>query len=214
MVGKKGPPARLHHIVVPPADHHSILISGSLRRLLPFHFPIAGFSFGGRAAAFCLVFGVGYVISSRRVRMLPVELQAYYLLRTRGVERLKASLRNPLAPREQDRRSKPETEPLPISQEMIVEDFKNPIPLIVSDRVKGVREETKAILSLDDHTRAEDLVSPQKPRYRLSYLPLPEDVGTHTLTVRLAGASEPLATASLSVLGRSSEIGESIIKIG
>src|SRR5271157_2307398 len=57
---------------------------------LPFEFPIAGISFGGRAAAFCTVFGVGYIVSSRRVRLLPVELQALYFLRTNGVQKVRA----------------------------------------------------------------------------------------------------------------------------
>jgi hypothetical protein len=169
---------------------------------LPFQFPIAGFSFGGRAAAFCLVFGVGYVISSRRVKMLPVELQAFYFLRTKGIAKLGASLRNPLISREDGTNSRPKSEQTPIVQEMIVEDFNNPIPMIISDRVKGVGNETQVLLLLDDEVRAKDTVSSQKPRYRLSYLPLPKDVRTHTLTVKLDGSSESLATVRLSLVGR------------
>jgi hypothetical protein len=56
---------------------------------LPFEFAIAGASFGGRAAVFCIVFGVGYMISSRRVKLLPVELQAFYLLRTKGMSKVR-----------------------------------------------------------------------------------------------------------------------------
>src|ERR1700752_1146942 len=56
---------------------------------LPFSFAIAGVSFGGRATVFCGVFGVGYFISNRRVRLLPVELQALYFLRTDGVKKLR-----------------------------------------------------------------------------------------------------------------------------
>src|SRR5580700_4791812 len=55
---------------------------------LPFMFPIAGVSFGGRTAVFCGVFGVGYVVSNRRVKLLPVELQALYFMRTDGVKKL------------------------------------------------------------------------------------------------------------------------------
>src|SRR5580704_15464652 len=60
---------------------------------LPFTFPIAGVSFGGRAAVFCGVFGVGYVVSKRRVKLLPVELQALYFLRTDGIRKLGRGLR-------------------------------------------------------------------------------------------------------------------------
>src|ERR1700676_1503652 len=59
---------------------------------LPFEFAIAGVSFGGRAAAFCIVFGVGFMISSRRVKLLPVELQALYFLRTKGVGKVRMKL--------------------------------------------------------------------------------------------------------------------------
>src|ERR1700733_11264319 len=55
---------------------------------LPFTFPIASVSFGGRAAVFSGVFGVGYVVSNRRVRLLPVELQGLYFLRTEGMKKL------------------------------------------------------------------------------------------------------------------------------
>ena len=181
---------------------------------LPFQFPIAGFSFGGRAAAFCLVFGVGYIISSRRVRMLPVELQALYLLRTKGIAKLESNLRSPFVSKEQGANSRPKSEQPAIVQEMVVEDFKNPIPMVISDRVRGVGSEARALLLLDGEVRAEDPISPQKPRYRLSYVPLPGDVGTHILTVKLAGSSEPLAVVSLSLKGSGSEIGESTIKIG
>ena len=70
---------------------------------LPFEFPIAGVSFGGRAAVFCVVFGIGYMISSRRVRLLPVELQAVYFLRTKGVEKLRPNLRSLLGSKKPER---------------------------------------------------------------------------------------------------------------
>ena len=146
--------------------------------------------------------------------MLPVELQVFYYLRTEGVQKLQASLLTFSSPKKQEVSPRPESEAQPIVTEIAVEDFKNPVPLIVSDRVKGVRTETRALLFLDDQLRGEDAISPQKPRYRLSYVPLPEDLGTHNLSVRLADSSEPLATVSLSIVGRASEIGESLAKIG
>ena len=107
-----------------------------------------------------------------------------------------------------------ESEQPPIVQEMVVEDFKNPVPLVVADRLNRVQKEGRVLLLLDDQVRGEDSVSPQKPRYRLLYVPAPEDIGTHRLTVRLEGSPEPLVSVSLSLKGRSSEIGESVIKIG
>ena len=171
---------------------------------LPFEFAIAGASFGGRAAVFCIIFGVGYMISSRRVKLLPVELQAFYFLRTEGMSRARVKHGVELSAR---------TAPPSVMQEIAVEDFKNPIPLTVSDTVKGIQKETRVVLFLDEQARGEDLVSPQRPRYRLTYVPLQDDVGKHLLTVRLDGSSEPLVSVDLLVQGRSAEVGESITKV-
>jgi hypothetical protein len=179
----------------------------------PFEFPIAGFSFGGRAAAFCIVFGVGYVISSRRVKLLPAELQAFYFLRTNGVDTARMKWRQLLGQKKLEKVSSTENGQLPIIQELTVDDFRNPLPLVVSDRVNGVQNETKVQLFLDDQPRGEDLVSPQKPRYRLLYVPLPEDVGNHRLSVKLEGTSEPLVAVSLTLKGRSPETNESITRV-
>lgn len=171
---------------------------------IPFQFPIAGFGFGGRASVFCLIFGIGYVISSRRIRMLPVELQALYLIRTRGIGKLKASFRNPLSPGKNQGSSQPK--PSPVRLEMLVEDFRNPIPLMVSDRVNDVSDSTKVLLLFDGEVRTEEPVSPRNSRYRLVYAPLPRDIGEHTLTVKLADSSQPLTTICLSLAGRSQDI--------
>ena len=177
---------------------------------LPFEFAIAGASFGGRAAVFCIAFGVGYMISSRRVKLLPIELQAFYFLRREGLAELKMKLSGPKkraidSPVETGRQSS--------LQEISVEDFKNPIPLIVSDALKGIQKETRVTLFLDEQARGEDLVSPQRPRYRLTYVPLQDDVGRHLLTVRLDGSTEPLVSVDLLVQGRSAEAGESIKRV-
>jgi len=177
---------------------------------LPFQFPIAGFGFGGRASVFCLIFGVGYVISSRRIRMLPVELQAVYLIRTRGIGKLKEALRSRLSPGKNQISSK--AEPSPIRLEMLVEDFRNPIPLVVADRVKSVPDDTRVLLMLDGEVRADEPVSPRNPRYMLAYVPLPKDIGERTLTVKLANSEEPLVSFSLSLVGKSRDVGSSISK--
>jgi hypothetical protein len=180
---------------------------------LPFEFPIAGFSFGGRAVVFCIVFGVGYMISSRRVRLLPAELQAYYFLRMNGLDAARTYLRRLLGRKKPKSDASPEDERPLIAQEMTVDDFKNPMPLVVSDRVSNVWNETKAQLFLDSQLRAEDPVSSLKPRYRLLYLPLPEDIGEHCLSVKLEGVSERLVTVSLRVKGKSPETDQSILKV-
>lgn len=180
---------------------------------LPFEFPIAGASFGGRAAVFFIVFGMGYMISSRRVKLLPIELQAVYVFRTNGVQKVRAALLPLLGLKKAKSDPSPDEVHQSIAQEMVVEDFKNPIPLIVSDRLNGIQKESRALLFLDDQIRGEDSISPQKPRFRLVYVPRPEDVGTHHLTVRLEGSSDPLVSVNLTLQGRSAEISESITKV-
>ena len=173
---------------------------------LPFEFPIAGVSFGGRATIFCLVFGTGCTVSSRRVKLLPVELQVLYLLRTQGTAKVRV-LTN--LPRSRNRKqcSTPEGKQRPTVQEIVVVDFKNPIPLVIFGRVKeGIQNGTRALLFLDHQVRGENPISPQKPRHRLSYVPLPEDVGTHALTVKLEVSSRPLVSLCLSIKGKSLEI--------
>ena len=172
---------------------------------LPFQFPIAGFGFGGRASVFCLIFGIGYVISSRRVRMLPAELQALYLLRTRGIERLGSGIRSHLYPRKNQGANEPS--PSPNILKMRVEDFRDPVPLVLSGQVKGLEGDGRVLLLLDGRARADEPVSPRNPRYRFSYVPLPQDLGKHTLTVKLADSPEPLTTIALTLVGRSRDAG-------
>jgi hypothetical protein len=43
-------------------------------------------SFGGRAVVFCGIFGVGYTISNRRVKLIPAKLQVVYFVRTDGMK--------------------------------------------------------------------------------------------------------------------------------
>ena len=179
---------------------------------LPFEFPIEGASFGGRAAVFCIIFGVGYMISSRRVKLLPIELQAFYFLSTEGMSKVRMKLDRLFGSKMHEVESPAKTTPLPVMQEISVEDFKNPIPLTVSDAMKGIQKETRVKLFLDEQVRGEDLVSPQRPRYRLTYVPLQDDVGKHLLTVRLDGSSEPLVSVDLLVQGRSAEVDESITR--
>ena len=177
---------------------------------LPFEFAIAGASFGGRAAVFCIVFGIGYMISIRRVKLLPIELQAFYFLRTEALPEVKMKLPGP---KKRATVSPPETGRLSSLQEISVEDFKNPVTLTISDVVKDVQKETRVRLFLDEQVRGEDVLSTRKPRFRLTYVPLQNDIGKHLLTVRLDGATEPLISVELVVHGRSMEAGESITRV-
>ena len=177
---------------------------------LPFEFAIAGASFGGRAAVFCVMFGVGYMVSSRRVKLLPVELQAFYFLRREGLAEVRLKLSGP---KKRPIDSPVETARQSSSQVISVEDFKNPIPLTVSEAVRGVEKEMRVLLFLDEQVRGEDTISMQRPRFRLTYVPLQDDIGKHLLTVRLDGATEPLVSIELVVQGRRMEVGESITRV-
>ncbi len=180
---------------------------------LPFTFPIAGVSFGGRAAAFCGVFGVGYFVSNRRVKLLPVELQALYFVRTHVMSKLEGSLRR-LAGREKpENDSPPESKRSPVTQKVTVDDFKNPVPFVICDRIDGVQGETRVLLLVDDKLREQDLVSPEKPRYRLVYVPVAEDLGSHRLEVKSEGSADSLLSINLLLEGRIPEISESITKV-
>jgi hypothetical protein len=180
---------------------------------LPFTFPIAGVSFGGRAAVFCGVFGVGYVVSNRRVKLIPVELQGLYFLRTDGIRKLGRGLRRLVGRESLENDSPRKSELSPATQEITVDDFKNPVPLVISDRVEGVLNETRALLLVDDKPRQQDLVSPEKPRYRLAYVPLTEDLGSHRLEVKLEGSTQSLLSINLLLKGRTQEISESITQV-
>jgi len=190
-----------------------IAFLGAFLVSLPFTFPVAGVSFGGRAIVFCGVFGLGYVVSNRRVRLLPVELQTLYFLRTDGVKKLGTSLRRLVGREALGDDSPPESEQSPTTQEITVDDFKNPVPLVISERVAGVENETLALLLVDNKPRERDLVSPQKPRYRLVYVPVAEDLGSHRLEVKLEGSAQSLLSINLVLKGRAQEISESITKV-
>lgn len=177
---------------------------------LLFTFPIAGVSFGGRAAAFCGVFGLGYVISSRRVKLLAVELQAFYFLRTRVAEKVRRG--QPTGGGESSGNSAAENH-LELTVQMSVEDFKNPAPLVVADWVGSLQNETKAQFFVDDDIRMVDIVSPLKPRYRFVYVPLPEDIGDRRLGVRLEGSTEPLVSFNLLLKGIDSQRNEPITRL-
>ena len=176
-----------------------------------FNFPLGGISFGGRAVAFFFVVGVSYVVSVKRVRMVPLELQGYYFLRRNGIDALRARLhRVPLAKSFVKAPSPPSPDaPRRNAQEMVVDDFKDPMPLVISGKA-SLTGPSKATLCVDGDVRAEEPVAPEKPGYRLVYRPRPEDVGEHKLTVRLDG--QVLVTVELSVKARSADLARSVFK--
>jgi hypothetical protein len=73
--------------------------------------------------------------------------------------------------------------------------------------VKDLEDDSRVLLLLDGKARADEPVSPRNPRYRFTYVPLPQDIGEHTLTVKLADSTEPLTTVALSLAGRARDTG-------
>src|ERR1039457_2338757 len=105
------------------------------------------------------------MISSRRVKLLPIELQAFYYLRTEGMSKVRMKLDSLFGTKKRVIDAPTEKRLPPTVQEISVEDFKNPISLTVSDTLKGIQKETRVFLFLDEQVRGEDFVSPQRPRY-------------------------------------------------
>ena len=183
-----------------------------------FNFPLAGISFGGRAVAFFFVVGVSYVVSVKRVRMVPLELQGYYFLKRNGIDALRARLhRVPLAKSFVKAPSSPSPDaPRRNAQEMVVDDFKHPMPLVISGKAPSLTGLSKVTLCVDGGIRAEETVAPEKRGYRLVYRPGPGDVGEHELTVRLdkddGAVQVVLVTVELTIKARSADLARSVFK--
>ena len=153
-------------------------------------FPVAGISFGGKAVVFLVCLAFGYILSKKRVKMVPMELQLVYMLRSRGETRKVKS-----GKKKQTLVSKESEE---AEAEMVVDDFKSLAPLSVAGRIP-VRKQSKALLLVDGKQRDEVVVSPDVPDYRFVFKPGPADIGTHEVTIMVEGSNEPEARLRLVV---------------
>jgi len=139
----------------------------------------------GRFATFLVLLLSGYAISSRRVKLVPIELQLLYFFTHR---------KGPNLSRNTQSRSEVQDE----KKDVTVTDFETATPLNFTGRII-VKRESRIFLEVDGMERVNDVVSPSKPNYRLIFAPRSTDVGTHEISVRLEGSSQPLRKTRVTV---------------
>ncbi len=164
---------------------------------LPANFGILGLPFGGKVVVFGAVVLVGFVyLVRRRVKLVPIEMQVLYYLTNRNKTPQKALLTEPLPTAEPQEKS---------AQEMVVEDFAAPVPFSFAGRAK-VSKTTRVLLTVDGDLRAESVVSPATPDYRLIYVPKPTDIGLRDVLIQLEGAPVPLNRARVLIKARGVDV--------
>lgn len=139
----------------------------------------------------------GFMISSKRVKMTPLELVILYRLtgyRARAKPAAVASQSKP----EQETAAKEDVEMLP------VEDFTDPTPYTVAGRLR-VGRPTKLTAFLDSRQLAECVVTPSSSQYWFLYKPETKDIGTHDFVIRAEGMAEPIFQRSIAVFPQGKE---------
>ena len=139
----------------------------------------------------------GFMVSSKRVKMTPLELIILYRF-----TRYKAGSKPAAA-------KLAEPEPQKDGQEDIdllpIEDFTRPTPYSVRGRLR-VAKSTKLSLFLDSRLLDEYTVTPTSSQYWFVYKPEAKDIGTHDLTVRAEGLPEPVFQRSVAVSPQGKEM--------
>ena len=162
----------------------------------PFPGTLMGVPLLGKLLVMGIFLFAGYILSSRRVKTVPVELQIAYRLAGWGK---RGGVKGKEAPTKAE---KGEVKEAAAAEEEagieIVEDWNNPVPRSYTGKLK-VNAPAKVYLLVDGLRRAEDVVSPAKSHYRLLYAPGPEDVGTHMVAVKVEGAKEPLEEEKITI---------------
>ncbi len=140
----------------------------------------------------------GFMISSKRVKMTPLELIILYRL-TRYGAGTKPAAASPSKPEPERSANKEDVDMLP------VEDFANPTPYNVGGKLR-VGKPTKLSLFLDSRLLAEYRVTPTSSEYWFLYKPETKDIGTHDLVIRAEGMAEPIFQRSIAVFPRGKEM--------
>ena len=143
----------------------------------------------------------GLMVSSKQVKMTPIEFVILYRLTKYGAVNKKQAPSGPGAsgtPNQPGASKEGRVEMLP------VEDFTRPTPYNISGRVKAEKR-VKLSLFLDDELLDEQAVSPSSSQYWFVYLPKVEHIGTHDLTIRAEGVEEPLFSRTIAVYPRGKE---------
>jgi hypothetical protein len=157
---------------------------------LPVNFALEGISFAGHFVAFGLIVAVGYFgLVTRKVRMVPIEMQVYYWLAKRSTN---SSAHSPAQGPLTKSADQPERHSID------VDDFKNPVPFTFIDRVR-VNAPTRVQLIVGGTVRDEAQVTPEDPGYRLMYIPRAEDIGVADGLLKLSGSDQTISRFRLTV---------------
>ena len=139
----------------------------------------------------------GFMISSKRVKMTPLELVVLYRLTGYGARTKPAAVASP--------KSQPETAAKKEDVEMLpVEDFTDPTPYTVAGRLR-VGRPTKLTAFLDSRQLAECIVTSSSSQYWFLYKPETRDIGTHDFIIRAEGMAEPVFQKSIAVFPQGKE---------
>jgi hypothetical protein len=167
---------------------------------LPIPMTVMGVPFLGKIFAIGIFAIVGYVLGSREVKMVPTELQVIFRIfmyksvvgKAATVQR---SVKDVVV---NDKQENPVMEKQEIMKE---ETLAVGVPLVLTEKLWFAPSRMLKITLVLDEQRivCEDWVSPEKKSYKLTYTASPEDIGTHDLTIKLEGLSEPVAHSKITI---------------
>ncbi|MGP8125128.1 MAG: hypothetical protein ACLQEQ_04565 [Nitrososphaerales archaeon] len=139
----------------------------------------------------------GFVVSSKRIKMTPLELVILYRFTQYGGRPKQVSAR-PIE-EEHPMEDKGSVDMMPI------EDFTKPTPYNIGGRLR-VQKPTKLSLLLDSRQLSECTVTPTSSEYWFLYKPEAKDIGTHDLTIKAEGMAEPIFQKSIAVFPKGKEM--------
>jgi len=140
----------------------------------------------------------GFMISSKRVKMTPLEFVVLYRLTGYGTRANPAPAASPSKSEPEKDANKEDVEMLP------VEDFTDPTPYTVAGRLR-VGRPTKLTAFLDSKQLAEWIVTPSSSQYWFLYKPETKDIGTHDFVIRAEGMAEPIFQRSIAIFPQGKE---------
>lgn len=140
----------------------------------------------------------GFMVSSKRAKMTPLEFIILYRLTRYGAGTKTAAAASPPSS------SKPEPKKEEVDM-LPIEDFTNPTPYNVQGRWR-VGKPTKLTLFLDSTPLAEYQVTQSSSQYWFVYKPEAKDIGTHDLVIRAEGTDKPVFQRTVAVFPRGKEM--------
>lgn len=161
------------------------------------------FSLYARVVVLLAFLLAGFVISSKQVKTVPIELQILYRYRRYGKELGKL----------RTKKERVQVEEKKSDQDLVVDDWSDPKPLNFSGTTPKMKRELKVSLLVDGVERMSDVVSRTKTTYKLVYVPRREDVGTRDLAVVIEGVKEPLKEMKVTVKSSGVDLLESSEKV-